>query len=153
MGDKPQEIELGSLPPHQLKMLHDQLEQEVDLLSTSLQSLKVAQTQFVSSKDSLKSIKPENVGKEILVPLTSSLYVPGQLEDGEKVLVDIGTNYYVEKNVSEANEFFKRKIDFLKQQMEKLQPAIQQKYQTKQIILEVLQSKIMAQAKKQEQKS
>ena len=153
MGDKPQEIELSSLPPHQLKMLHDQLDQEVELLTNSMQSLKGAQTQFVSSKDSLKSIRPDNVGKEILVPLTSSLYVPGQLADGNKVLVDIGTNYYVEKSVADADEFFKRKIDFLKQQMDKLQPAVQQKYQTKQIILEVLQSKIMAQAKMQEQKS
>lgn len=118
-----------------------------------MQSLKGAQTQFVTSKDSLKSICPENVGTDILVPLTSSLYVPGQLADGNKVLVDIGTNYYVEKSVEEADEFFKRKIDFLKQQMDKMQPAVQQKYQTKQIILEVLQSKLMAQAKKPEQKS
>lgn len=153
MGDKPQEIELTSLPPHQLKMLHDQLDQEVELLTSSMQSLKGAQTQFVTSKDSLKSICPENVGTDILVPLTSSLYVPGQLADGNKVLVDIGTNYYVEKSVEEADEFFKRKIDFLKQQMDKMQPAVQQKYQTKQIILEVLQSKLMAQAKKPEQKS
>ena len=153
MGDKPQEVELTSLPPHQLKMLHDQLDQEVELLSASMQSLKAAQTQFVSSKESLKSVRPESEGKDILVPLTSSLYVPGQLADGEKVMVDIGTNYYVEKSVSDADEFFKRKIDYLKQQMEKLQPAIQQKFQTKQIILEVLQSKIMAQAKQQEQKS
>lgn len=48
-------------------------------------------------------------GKEILVPLTTSLYVPGRLSTGggggdgkggkEKamVIVDIGTGYYVEK--------------------------------------------------------
>lgn len=36
-------------------------------------------------------------GNEILVPLTSSLYVKGQLVDREKVLVDVGTGFYVEK--------------------------------------------------------
>lgn len=37
-------------------------------------------------------------GKEdILVPLTSSLYVKGKLADREKVLVDVGTGFYVEK--------------------------------------------------------
>ena len=37
------------------------------------------------------------VGKTILVPLSSSLYVPGKLSDPENVIVDIGTGYYVKK--------------------------------------------------------
>jgi prefoldin alpha subunit len=36
-------------------------------------------------------------GDEILVPLTSSLYVKGKLADREKVIVDVGTGFYVEK--------------------------------------------------------
>ena len=32
----------------------------------------------------------------MLVPLTESLYVPGTLDDAHKVLIDIGTGYYVE---------------------------------------------------------
>jgi prefoldin alpha subunit len=36
-------------------------------------------------------------GKPLLVPLTTSLYVPGTLADSEKVIVDVGTGYYVEK--------------------------------------------------------
>jgi prefoldin alpha subunit len=36
-------------------------------------------------------------GKTILVPLTSSLYVPGTLADTENVIVDVGTGFYVEK--------------------------------------------------------
>lgn len=35
-------------------------------------------------------------GKKILVPLTASLYVPGSLDDAEKVLVDVGTGYFIE---------------------------------------------------------
>jgi prefoldin alpha subunit len=30
------------------------------------------------------------------VPLTASLYVPGTLDDAEKVLVDVGTGYFIE---------------------------------------------------------
>lgn len=37
---------------------------------------------------------------EILIPLTSSLYVPGRLADRQKVIVDIGTGFYVEKVTS-----------------------------------------------------
>jgi prefoldin alpha subunit len=35
--------------------------------------------------------------KKVLIPLTSSLYVPGRIKDTENVLVDIGTGYFVEK--------------------------------------------------------
>jgi prefoldin alpha subunit len=35
-------------------------------------------------------------GQKILLPLTSSLYVPGELASKEHILVDIGTGYYVE---------------------------------------------------------
>ena len=38
-----------------------------------------------------------NPGKDILVPLTTSLYVPGKLASTELVLVDVGTGFYVEK--------------------------------------------------------
>ncbi len=36
-------------------------------------------------------------GNPILVPLTSSLYVPGKITDPENVVIDIGTGYYVKK--------------------------------------------------------
>lgn len=38
-----------------------------------------------------------DLGKQILVPLTSSLYVPGTIADTENVIVDVGTGFYVEK--------------------------------------------------------
>jgi hypothetical protein len=37
-----------------------------------------------------------SAGHELLLPLTSSLYVRGSLEDTENVLVNVGTGYYVE---------------------------------------------------------
>jgi prefoldin alpha subunit len=37
------------------------------------------------------------IGKQILVPLTASLYVPGTLKDADNVIVDVGTGFYVEK--------------------------------------------------------
>ena len=35
--------------------------------------------------------------KVSLLPLTASLYVPGRIVDTDKVIVDVGTGYYVEK--------------------------------------------------------
>jgi len=42
----------------------------------------------------------------MLVPLTASLYVPGTLDDADKVLVDIGTGYFVEVSWLQLAAFF-----------------------------------------------
>lgn len=47
--------------------------QDVDLLQSSLSGLKMAQTKFNSCKETLNSMVPSNCGKEILVPLNSSV--------------------------------------------------------------------------------
>ncbi|XP_041320212.1 prefoldin subunit 5, partial [Pyrgilauda ruficollis] len=71
--------------------------QEVEFLSSSLAQLKVVQTKFVEAKECLNVLHKGNEGKDLLVPLTSSMYVPGKLQDVRTVLVDVGTGYYVEK--------------------------------------------------------
>uniref|UniRef100_A0A3B4ETZ8 Prefoldin subunit 5 n=1 Tax=Pundamilia nyererei TaxID=303518 RepID=A0A3B4ETZ8_9CICH len=113
---------------------------EVEFLTSSIGQLKVVQTKYVEAKDSLNVLNKNNK-KELLVPLTSSMYVPGTLNDVEHVLVDVGTGYYVEKNVEDSKAFFKRKIDFLTKQIEKIQPALQEKHAMKQVI-EVMNMKI-----------
>jgi hypothetical protein len=49
---------------------------------------------MVALSSSLTGVEPD---KPILVPLTTSLYVPGTLADTNNVIVDVGTGFYVEK--------------------------------------------------------
>ncbi|XP_008318238.1 prefoldin subunit 5 [Cynoglossus semilaevis] len=135
-------VNLTDLSLPQLEGLKTQLDQEVEFLTSSIGQLKVAQTKFVDAKDSLSVLNVKNKGKEVLVPLTSSMYVPGTLNDVEHVLVDVGTGYYVEKKVKDSEAFFKRKIDFLTKQIEKIQPALQEKHAMKQAVIEVMNMKI-----------
>uniref|UniRef100_A0A8C6ITH4 Uncharacterized protein n=1 Tax=Melopsittacus undulatus TaxID=13146 RepID=A0A8C6ITH4_MELUD len=79
---------------------------------------------------------------ELLKGQLDQMYVPGKLSDVERVLIDIGTGYYVEKSADDARDFFKRKIDFLTKQMEKIQPALQEKHAMKQAVVEVMSQKI-----------
>ncbi|KAL0978389.1 hypothetical protein UPYG_G00169870 [Umbra pygmaea] len=135
-------VNLTELSLPQLEGLKTQLEQETEFLTSSIGQLKVVQTKYVEAKDSLSVLNKNNAGKQLLVPLTSSMYVPGTLNDVEHVLVDVGTGYYVEKDVNDTKEFFKRKIDFLTKQMEKIQPALQEKHGMKQAVIEVMNIKI-----------
>ncbi|XP_020500794.1 prefoldin subunit 5 [Labrus bergylta] len=136
-------VNLTELSLPQLEGLKTQLDQELEFLTSSIGQLKVAQTTYVEAKDSLNVLNKNNKGKELLVPLTSSMYVPGSLNDVETCLVDVGTGYYVEKSVEDSKAFFKRKIDFLtKQIVEKIQPALQEKHAMKQAVVEVMNVKI-----------
>ncbi|XP_077582795.1 prefoldin subunit 5 [Stigmatopora nigra] len=135
-------INLADLSLPQLEGLKSQLDQEIEFLTSSISQLKVVQAKFVDAKDNLNSLNKNNQGKQLLVPLTSSMYVPGTLNDVDHVLVDVGTGYYVEKNVADSKAFFKRKLNFLTKQIEKIQPALQEKHAMKQAVIEVMNIKI-----------
>ncbi|XP_030054030.1 prefoldin subunit 5 [Microcaecilia unicolor] len=137
-----QAVNISELSLQQLEILKNQLDQEVEFLSSSVAQLKLVQTKYVEAKDCLNVLNTANEGKELLVPLTSSMYVPGKLNDVEHVLIDVGTGYYVEKTASDARDFFKRKIDFLTKQIEKIQPALQEKHAMKQAVMETMSLKI-----------
>nr|XP_012313573.1 prefoldin subunit 5 [Aotus nancymaae] len=137
-----QSINITELNLPHLEMLKNQLDQEVEFLSTSTSQPKVVQTNYVEAKDCLKVLNKSNKGKELLVPPMSSMYVPGKLHDVEHVLIDVGTGYYVEKTAEDAKDFFKRKIDVLTKQMEKIQPALQEKHAMKQTVMEIMSQKI-----------
>ncbi|XP_060578517.1 prefoldin subunit 5-like [Ruditapes philippinarum] len=145
-----QQIDIGQLPIQQLNALTQQFQEEIEFFTNSLNQLKLAQSKYVESQESLNKVCPESKDKEILVPLTSSMYVPGQLSDVDNVLVDIGTGYYVDMGVNAAKEYFKRRIDFLTKQIEKIQPVLQEKYKMKQVTTEILQMKIAAQLQAQQ---
>uniref|UniRef100_J3N3K7 Prefoldin subunit 5 n=1 Tax=Oryza brachyantha TaxID=4533 RepID=J3N3K7_ORYBR len=117
----PQRIELDKLSVEQLKAVKEQTDLEVNLLQDSLTKIRSAATRLESASAALHdlSLRPHGtphpppsllllfvlshapsdlflLGKKMLVPLTASLYVPGTLDDSEKVLVDVGTGYFIE---------------------------------------------------------
>ena len=99
-----------------------------------------------------------------MVPLTNSLYVPGKLRDPENVIIDIGTGYYVSKvrvvgsytvwilivcsmqSRKEAIKHYESKIDFIRGNLETLQETIQKKQENMTLLVNIMQSKLQAQA-------
>lgn len=57
---------------------------------------------FNDSKIVLGYLKEKANQKDIMVPLTSSLYVPGRMEDNNKVLVEVGAGYFIEESTGKA---------------------------------------------------
>ncbi|XP_023229138.1 prefoldin subunit 5-like [Centruroides sculpturatus] len=143
-GGKPQAIDITTLGLPQLTQLKQQLDQEIDLFGTSLQQLKIAQTKYQESGECVEKLIPETEGKEMLVPLTTSMYVPGNIVDVNKVIVDIGTGYFVEKDIPSAKDYFKRKINFVTQQMEKIQRLANEKITMRDAVIEIMEGKLQA---------
>merc|ERR1719394_161423 len=137
------EIDVSTLPIPHLNHLSQQLEQELEFLSTSINQLRVAQGKFQDSNEAVCAL-PE-AGSDILVPLTASMYVPGKMSEDKDLLIDIGTGYYVTMTAKQASSFFKRKNEFITKNIEKVQPLLPEKVRTKQVIAEVLTAKVQAQ--------
>lgn len=57
----------------------------------------MAKSKFAGSKEALEQVNASWKDKEILVPLTGSMYVPGIVKDFDSFVIDIGTGYYAEK--------------------------------------------------------
>ncbi|OCF33066.1 prefoldin, alpha subunit [Kwoniella heveanensis CBS 569] len=126
-----QQVNITDLDPTQLQEVKKQLDQ-----------LKQAQTKFRSCVDNVASLTSSSKGKEILIPLTSSLYVPGKLTDVDNVVVDVGTGYYVKKTKSEATAHYNSKSSFVTSNLETLQKTIERKQENVQSVVQVLQMKM-----------
>ncbi|KAH9979225.1 Prefoldin-domain-containing protein [Lactifluus volemus] len=145
-GTTPQQINVADLQLPQLAEVKRQLEEELSHLTNSFAQLKQAQSKFRSCIESTNSIKPENKDKAILVPLTSSLYVPGKLRDVENVIVDVGTGYYVQKTRAQAVKHYEDKIEYIKGNLDTLQETIQKKQDNLSYLVNIIQSKLQAHA-------
>ncbi|KAL6939153.1 subunit of tubulin prefoldin [Hanseniaspora osmophila] len=123
-----QTIDLSKLNLEQLSLVKQQLEQEVQHFTQSLQSLNIVKDKFNDCIDDIKMISgSEMENTPLLVPLSNSLYVPGKVRDSQKFLVDIGTGYFVEKTSAEALLFYQKKIDKLNKESVQITNIVKEK--------------------------
>jgi len=141
----PGSVDILTLSAPQLSSLQSRLSQELEHLTTSYTRLRSAQARFRDCIASIKTGVDKQADRtEILVPLTQSLYVPGQLADTNTVIVDVGTGFYVEKSTAEAIKFYNGKVDDLSKNLGDLEKVVQGKNENLRIVEEVLRQKVMA---------
>lgn len=187
-----QEVDLTRLSVSQLQELQRGLSGEVANLHDSYTALQTARQKFDSCRTTLRSAYPHAAGvsattggaaatagrgdgklaaasqskapvrKELLVPLTSSLYVSGYTlsstsaasagaEGGDaaaveedEVLVDIGTGYLMTKTVGQAIAFYAAKAAALDVSLRELESILAAKSADVGAVKEVLTEKVRA---------
>ena len=120
----------------------EQIEEEIQQLTQNLDQLTKAANRYHTSGRALETFKDETEGKEMLVPLTSSLYVSGTLGSTEKVLLDIGTGYFVEKTPDDGVDYCKRKVNLVKENMDKILEFIKQRQSQAAQVNQVFSAKV-----------
>lgn len=93
-----------------MAQLSKAFEQEIETLTNSYQQLSTAVKKFNDSKIVLGYLKEKSQDKDIMVPLTSSLYIQGRMEESNKVLMEVGAGYFIESSTGKAQEYCDRKI-------------------------------------------
>ncbi|KAK7084168.1 Prefoldin subunit 5 [Halocaridina rubra] len=141
-GTGPQVIDISKLNLEQLTSLKNQLDQELQFFNDSLQQLKIAQMKFNESGECVDKITSDTKGKEVLVPLTSCMYVPGTISDAENLLIDIGTGYYIERDIGGAKDYFSRKVKYVTEQMEKIQKIATEKNKLREVVMDIMEVKL-----------
>jgi prefoldin alpha subunit len=104
------EIQPMQLSIEQLNFIKTQHEEDIIELNKQLEVLMGAKNRYLTAKATITEVGAAPEGNSMLVPLTSSLYVPGTITDKEKLLVELGTGYFAEKTIPEAKELIERKV-------------------------------------------
>ncbi|KAK4479697.1 hypothetical protein RD792_015228 [Penstemon davidsonii] len=113
-------MEIDKMSIEQLRGLKEQADMESNLFQDSLNNIRTATVRLDLASTALHDLSLRPRGKKMLVPLTASLYVAGTLDDAEKVLVDVGTGYFIEKTMAEGKDYCERKINLLKSNYDQL---------------------------------
>jgi prefoldin alpha subunit len=123
---KVKEVPLEKLTIDQLDYVGKQIEQDISNYSQYYSSLRIANNKFLDNKDYIKDLRNYQ-DREILVPMTSSLYIPGKCSDVKKLTIEIGGNFYVETTIDKADKFCDRKLESIKKNMDKIDEMIKNK--------------------------
>jgi prefoldin alpha subunit len=91
----------------------------------------------------------------LLIPLTTSLYVPGTLSapfdtsssssssSQATLLVDIGTGFYVEKTPQDATKFYTVKVEDLQKNLTDIEKVVGNKTESLRMVEDVLRRKMI----------
>ena len=95
-------IEFSTLD-HNIKQMHKQMQ----VLEAQLAELIMG----MQSMDELKKVK---AGTEILVPISSGVYAKAELKDNENLIVNVGAQITVKKDIIDTKKIIEKQIEEMK---------------------------------------
>ncbi|KAL6762404.1 Prefoldin-domain-containing protein, partial [Haematococcus lacustris] len=134
--------QLSSLDHQQLAQAKQKIESDIQRFAESMHFLSKSAQIYMSANVAIKSLSESKTGQPLLLPLTQSVYVSGEVASVEEVLVDVGTGYFVEMTTSAGQEFCERKASKLRASIKEIQEVLRQKQNQLLQVEQVLQHKL-----------
>jgi len=95
------------------------LERQAEVLRQNMEMLQAHLRELMLSKETVESIKEAKEEQEILIPLGGGANTYGKLIDNKNILINIGSNIAVKKDVEGAIKLIEKRIDESKDLMNK----------------------------------
>ena len=141
-----QGINIDTMSLDQLNSVKQQQESRLEQLTAQYHQLRAVSARLTTARTSLDEI-PVNGGnadgREIMIPLTESLYAPGKIVDPNKVLVELGAGFFVEKSAKDAVKVLERKVKIIDANSENVMAAAEASSRNVQAVQQAMQGKMM----------
>lgn len=132
------EINVGELPVEQLNGLKTQHENEIRELQGQLETLHGAKNRFIGARATIDDMKTMPEETKLLVPLNGSLYAPGTIASSDKLIVELGTGYFCEKNSEDAKTLIDRKMQLVDKSIESIEQIGNKKRKNLEQIMQIM---------------
>jgi prefoldin alpha subunit len=139
-------INIDSMSIDQLNSVKQQQEARLEHFTAQYQQLRAVSARLSSARASLSSMPSNNGsgdGREIMIPLTESLYAPGKIVDPNKVLVELGAGFFVEKSTKDAIKVLERKGKLVDANSDNVMAALEASSRNVQAVQQAMQGKIL----------
>lgn len=139
-----------SLPVEQLEGLKKQLDSDIQSLGAAYDGLFMGRNRFLDNAETVEQYRDlttnasETNKMEIMACLTSSLFVRAYIVPKPRVLVDVGTGYFLEQPMNKAKEYFTARAGQIKEGLDNIERTIVNKQKTHNQVVDALRQKTAA---------
>lgn len=139
------------LPMEQLEGLKKQLDSDIQSLGAAYDGLFMGRNRFLDNAETVeqyRQLTEESLQSgekpEIMVCMTSSLFVRGYAVPKKSVIVDVGTGYYLEQPMEQAKKYFHSRAAQIKEGLDNIEKTIVVKQKQQNQVVDALQQKAAA---------
>lgn len=136
-------IQLDTMSLEELNQLKQQEEGRLQALTAHFSNLRQVHAKLTSGRTAVQELQGQTEGKEMMLPLTESVYVPGRVKDPSKLMVELGTGYYVEKSPKGTLAYLDRKMRLVGHNSDNIATVIQGTRKNLEAITMTMQGKML----------
>ncbi|KAL3775165.1 hypothetical protein ACHAWO_002624 [Cyclotella atomus] len=136
-------INIDTMSLDQLNQLKTQQESRLEQLTSQYQQLRAASARLSSARSAQSSLTPNMEHRQIMIPLTESLYAPGKIVDANKLLVELGAGFFVEKNAKDAIKVLERRAKIVEVNSENVLNAAEATSRNVEAVKSAMEGKIL----------